>query len=78
MIGKLGIENYVTCALADYNWGDRLERTVTETNETESKPERLKTLEQILKEAPVTKEDTEESGSVTFLTNGNPKLWKRE
>ena len=61
MIGKLGIENYVTCALADYNWGDRLERTVTETNETESKPERLKTLEQILEEAPVTKEDTEES-----------------
>lgn len=28
LIGKLGIENYVTCALADYNWGDRLERVL--------------------------------------------------
>ena len=77
MIGKLGIENYVTCALADYNWGDRLERTVTETNETESKPERLKTLEQILKEAPVTKEDTEESGSVTFFDQWKSKVVHR-
>lgn len=78
MIGKLGIENYVTCALADYNWGDRLERTVTETNETESKPERLKTLEQILKEAPVTKEDTEESGSVTFFDQWKSKVVEKE
>ena len=78
MIGKLGIENYVTCALADYNWGDRLERTVTETNETESKPERLKTLEQILEEAPVTKEDTEESDSVTFFDQWKSKVVEKE
>lgn len=78
MIGKLGIENYVTCALADYNWGDRLERTVTETNETESKPERLKTLEQILEEAPVMKEDTEESDSVTFFDQWKSKVVEKE
>ena len=52
LIGKLGIENYVTCALADYNWGDRLERVWVEKDENREKPERLAELETILSGAP--------------------------
>ena len=52
LIGKLGIENYVTCALADYNWGDRLERVWVEKDENREKPERLAELETVLSGAP--------------------------
>lgn len=67
LIGKLGIENYVTCALADYNWGDRLERTITEKDENAIKPERLEKLEQILSNAPVDEEDAEEGADTSFF-----------
>lgn len=51
LIGKFGIENYVTCMLADYNWGDRLERTISEEIQmTES--ERMTQLKAILECAP--------------------------
>ena len=61
LIGKLGIENYITCTLADYNWGDRLERTLPEeqTSETE-KSEQLLWLEAILEGAPQQKTEAEE------------------
>lgn len=53
LIGKLGIENYITCTLADYNWGDRLERTLpAEQNLQIEKSEQLLRLEGILGGAP--------------------------
>lgn len=51
LIGKLGIENYITCTLADYNWGDRLERTPS-AEQTEGKSEQLLHLEEVLEDAP--------------------------
>lgn len=52
LIGKLGIENYVTCMLADYNWGDRLERTMPAAEDEQKKSKELTLLEQILATAP--------------------------
>lgn len=63
LIGKLGIENYVTCMLADYNWGDRLERRVSDKTEDLAKPERLNELEAVLEDAPKPAE-TSETGAV--------------
>lgn len=51
LIGKLGIENYITCALADYNWGDRLERTLP-AEDAQEKSKELIRLEEILAAAP--------------------------
>lgn len=51
-IGKLGIENYVTCMLADYNWGDRLERRIKPETDESTKPARLTELEEVLAKAP--------------------------
>ena len=52
LIGKLGIENYITCTLADYNWGDRLERTMPAAEDEQEKSEELTRLENILAAAP--------------------------
>lgn len=57
LIGKLGIENYVTCMLADYNWGDRSERTMPAEEEQE-KSANLIVLEEILAAAPGEESDT--------------------
>lgn len=61
LVGKLGIENYVTCMLADYNWGDRLERRLPENIDESQLPERLLELETVLLEAP--QESTAESAT---------------
>lgn len=80
LIGKLGIENYVTCTLADYNWGDRLERTVPEDTGLQAEQAlpaasaRLTELEQILEGAPVAAdkekpaENAVEQGGIAGLT----------
>lgn len=79
LIGKLGIENYVTCALADYNWGDRLERTLPSEPERETVQTvqalsvRLTELEEILEGAPEAADaeepaaDAPEQGSIAGL-----------
>lgn len=67
LIGKLGIENYITCTLADYNWGDRLERTVP-SEETVEKSERLLELEKMLAGAP---QEAAEADGAEGKTNGS-------
>ena len=52
LIGKLGMENYITCTLADYNWGDRLARTMPTEEDVPEKSEELTRLEAILYTAP--------------------------
>jgi hypothetical protein len=48
----MGIENKITCTLADYNWGDRLERMESSENAEGAAPARLTELEEILADAP--------------------------
>lgn len=83
LIGKLGIENYVTCMLADYNWGDRMERRVPEETAKQTAPERLGELEQILAEAPASAdakapEEVSEDLKQTGLLSEIAEKWDRK
>ena len=79
LIGKLGIENYVTCALADYNWGDRSERVWTPKDENRERPERLLKLEEILEGAPQEEsEEAEEDTKGSFLESLKSKVTTAE
>lgn len=84
LIGKFGIENYITCKLADYNWGDRLERSGKPDIEEQNPSMRQQELEEILAGAPVPKKPSEdvvtEDGSRTLLDkiNGAAKSWSQK
>lgn len=73
IIGKLGIDNYVTCALADYDWGDRKEAIATEIIEKKSKQKCLEKFERIYYEANNLTEDTEEEENISLLNHW--KTW---
>lgn len=85
LIGKLGIKNYITCTLADYNWGDRLERmtlaeTITSTGQIPEagKSEQLLELERVLEGAPQQENagvaDAETGDENTLLTRYTDKV----
>lgn len=78
LIGKLGIENYVTCALADYNWGDRLERVWVEKDENREKPERLAELENVLSGAPQAENTQTEEAQDGILQSFKNKVMAAE
>lgn len=80
LIGKLGIENYVTCMLADYNWGDRLERRIPQETDEAAKPERLRELEALLEGAPKpeTKQAADEADSRTPFAKISDKVFAAE
>ena len=83
LIGKLGIENYITCTLADYNWGDRLERTPqTEQTPQMEKSEQLLHFEGVLEGAPrqvATEESsTDAGGEQALLTRFTEKVFAAE
>lgn len=79
LIGKLGIENYITCSLADYNWGDRLERTPLEEHKETDKSEQLEHLKGVLWEAQTSKTaEPEEDEAQTLLTRYKNKVLAAE
>lgn len=79
LIGKLGIENYITCTLADYNWGDRLERTPSaEQTSEQEKSDRLLHLEGILEGAPQQGTTSEAEEEQTLLSRFADKVFAAE
>lgn len=79
LIGKLGIENYWTCTLADYNWGDRLERTFSDDSEEEISTE-LRELSEVLAGAPLENDAANENETEknNFLENYSEKVFAAE
>ncbi|MDD6056643.1 MAG: hypothetical protein PUB98_00045 [Clostridiales bacterium] len=61
LVERFGLESYLVCMLADYNWGDRLQGTLPEKTEAEEKPQRLTELEEILAKAPKEEQPVHES-----------------
>lgn len=76
LIGKLGIENYVTCLLADYNWGDRQERVIPVEEETKS--DRMLALIELLEHTPKREEQNEEGKAPGFIKRFEMKIEEQE
>lgn len=76
LIGKLGIENYVTCLLADYNWGDRQERIIPEEQTDQS--ERMLALTELLDHVPKREEQKEEIKEPGFIRRFETKIQEKE